>query len=207
MNNKEKMKNVYAEIHASDALFRKVMEMNKKESKFRSVMKYAVTAVAGVAVMFAATNGVCYAATGESLASRISFYINGEEQDVDVTWHQDEEGVYGEFEATVEEGDDVYFEITDSLEGDVLPDGEQTDLTVNGTEAIEGDYLLGEQSEINPVIEEADGKVYLKMEGVIADITEDFADGSASGILECATGTYNYTITGTVEEFSIQVTY
>ena len=185
MNNNEKMKNVYDEIHASDALFRKVMEMNKKESKFRSVMKYAVTAVAGVAVMFAATNGVCYAATGESLASRISFYINGEEQDVDVSWYQDEEGIYGEFETTVEEGDDVYFEITDSLEDD----------------------LIGVQSEINPVLEEIDGKVYLKMEGMIADITEDFADGSASGILECATGIYNYTITGTVEEYSIQVTY
>ncbi len=125
MKNSDKIRTVYDEIHASDALFRKVMDMKKNESKFRSVMKYAVTAVAGVAVMFAASNGVCYAATGETLTSKISLLINGEEQDADVTWYQDEEGVYGELEVTVEEGDDVYFEMTDTiidtLESDVQP--------------------------------------------------------------------------------------
>lgn len=137
MNNKEKVKRVYDEIHASDALFRKVVNMNKKETKFRSVMKYAVTAVAGVLTMFIASNGVCYAATGESLVSKISFYINGEEQDVDVTWHQDETGVYGEFETTVEEDDEVYFEITDVLTSDVQSDEEQTEIIVEDAETID----------------------------------------------------------------------
>ena len=115
MNNQEKIKSVFDEIHASDALFRKVKNMNKNESKFRNVMRYAITAIAGVAVMFAASNGVCYAATGETLTSKISLYINGQEQDADITWHKDEEGVYGELEVTVEEEDDVYFEITDII--------------------------------------------------------------------------------------------
>ena len=127
MKNRDKMKNVYDEIHASDALFRKVVNMKKNESKFRNVMKYAVTAVAGMAVMFAASNGVCYAATGETLTGKISLYINGEEQDADVTWHQDEEGVYGELEVTVEEGDDVYFEITDVLT-ETVTDTEESDM-------------------------------------------------------------------------------
>lgn len=77
--------------------------------------------------MFAASNGVCYAATGETLTGKISLYINGEEQDADVTWHQDEEGVYGELEVTVEEGDDVYFEITDVLT-ETVTDTEESDM-------------------------------------------------------------------------------
>ena len=131
MNNKEKVANMYKDIHASEALFRKVRSMNKKEFGFRNVMKYAVTTAAAAAFMFFASNGVCYAATGESLTTKISLLINGEEQEADVVWTADEEGVYGELEVNVEEGDDVYFEITDVIAettvSDVTPDENQAD--------------------------------------------------------------------------------
>ena len=41
MKNRESVKRVYDEIHAPDALFGKVMEMDKKQSKVRNIVKYA----------------------------------------------------------------------------------------------------------------------------------------------------------------------
>ena len=80
MNNKEQIKNVYDEIHASDALFRKVRNMNKKESKSRNIVKFAATAAAGLALMLATSNGICYAATGETLTTKVKYFINGIER-------------------------------------------------------------------------------------------------------------------------------
>ena len=172
MNNKEKIKNVYDDIHASDALFRKVMSMNKKETKFRDAMKFAATAVAGLALMFVASNGICYAATGETLTSKVKVLINGEEKEAELTWTEDENGIYGEYQIEVDEDDEVVIEMVDELD----------DIPVVGKE---GD------------------KTFLRKEGVTVDITEDFADGTAEGVIECPSGTYSYTITGTIDEYEI----
>lgn len=90
MTNKDRVTESYNEIHAPDALRRKVMNMNKekknKVSAAAKAAKLAVGAAAAIAITVVASNGICYAATGESLLSRIKILMNGEtvEQDVNI---------------------------------------------------------------------------------------------------------------------------
>ena len=46
MKERESVKKVYDEIHAPEALLRKVMEMNKKDFKFRNAVKFVAMAAA-----------------------------------------------------------------------------------------------------------------------------------------------------------------
>lgn len=97
MTNKDRVADAYNEIHAPDALKRKVMNMNEEKKNkipaIRKVAKPAICAVATMATIIVASNGICYAATGESLLAQIKLVINGEtvEQEVNLN----EEG-YGE---------------------------------------------------------------------------------------------------------------
>lgn len=200
MNNKEKIKNVYDDIRASDALFRKVMSMNKKESKTRNIMKFAATAVAGLALMFVASNGICYAATGETLTSKVRVFINGEEKEAELTWTEDENGVYGEYQIEVDEGEEVLIEMVD--ESGEYPDEVVFDIPEENADA--NAFELDGMPEDITVVGTEDGKIYLRKEGVKVDITEDFADGTATGSIECPSGTYNYTITGTIDEYELR---
>lgn len=197
MNNKEKIKNVYDDIHASDALFRKVMSMNKKETKFRDVMKFAATAVAGLALMFVASNGICYAATGETLTSKVKVLINGEEKEAELTWTEDENGIYGEYQIEVDEDEEVVIEMVDEL-GD-----ENVVFDISDEDANPEDFEISEMPDDIPVVGKEGDKTFLRKEGVTVDITEDFADGTAEGVIECPSGTYSYTITGTIDEYEI----
>lgn len=199
MNNEERIKNIYDDIHASDALFRKVMSMNKKESKTRNIMKFAATAVAGLALMFVASNGICYAATGETLTSKLRVFVNGEEKDAEVTWTEDENGIYGEYQIEVDEGDEVVVEMVD--EQGEMPN--EVVLDIPDENADSDSFELADMPEDITVIGTEDGKTYLRKEGVKVDISEDFADGTATGVIECPSGTYNYTITGTIDEYEL----
>lgn len=86
MKNKEKFKRTYDDIHAPEALLWKVMDMNKekntKKFRMRNAMKYAVCTLAITAVTGLASNGICYATTGESLVTKIKVSINGGENEV-----------------------------------------------------------------------------------------------------------------------------
>lgn len=109
MNNKEKMKRTYDEIHAPEALTWKVMdmskEMNAKKFKVRSVVKYAICTLAIVALAYGATDGITYAATGEALTTKITAkiktFINGEEKEQNI--ELDESGT-GEMTIPKEDG-------------------------------------------------------------------------------------------------------
>ena len=50
-----------------------------------------------------------------------------------------------------------------------------------------------------------DGKVLLVAYGQIVDITEDFADGEASGQVECDGEMVSYTVTGTADAYEISL--
>ncbi len=203
MNNKERIKNVYDDIHASDALFRKVMSMNKKESKTRNIMKFAATAVAGLALMFVASNGICYAATGETLTSKVRVLINGEEKEAELNWTEDENGVYGEYQIEVDEDDEVLIEMID--EQGEYPDEVVIDIPSENADA--NSFELDDMPVDITVVGTEGGKIYLRKEGVKVDITEDFADGTATGTIECPSGTYDYTITGTIDEYELSFSY
>ena len=89
MKNRESVKRLYDEIHAPDALFGKVMEMDKKQSKVRNIVKYAMGTAAALALAFVTSNGICYAATGQTWVSKAIVYINGEATEQELEWHQE----------------------------------------------------------------------------------------------------------------------
>ena len=123
MKEAENVKKVYEQIHAPEALLGKVMEMKKDTFKFRNCMKFAVAALAALVLTFVAGNGVCYAATGETLFSKIKVSINGKEVTPEVKWEERDGNMVGSFEMELDsineetgEPDSVYAQF------EVLPD-------------------------------------------------------------------------------------
>lgn len=187
MNNRDYVRGAYDEIHAPDALFGKVMDMKNKEvKKFdkRNVLKYAA-AFAAFAVAFAGSNGICYAATGETWVEKAYVYINGEKQEQDITYTQEGDMVVGEMQLEVDENDDVVVSVVD--------------------EAVTGEDEFSGAMEATAELKAENGKVLLIAYGQTVDITEDFADGEASGQIGCNGEMVNYTVTGTVDVYEISL--
>ena len=174
----------FREIHAPGDLRRKVMNMNERKEKksFAWAKKLAVAAAVAAAV-FAGSNCVAYAMTGntwvESLKSK--FVVNGVEQEVELYAEITEDGNivhYGTFE--VEKDGSVAFVIESDQEiGEVLP-----------TVHIESDSKIPDGMK---VVQE-DGRVYVKDNDILIDITEDLADGQADVSYEKAGTAYRYVI-------------
>ena len=113
---KEKIRQVYDEIHAPEALLGKVMEMKKDEFKGRTAVKYIAAAVLALVITVVASNGICYAATGETWIGKIKVLINGVETEHDVTWQQDGDTLIGTLEMELEEGEPFEMEIATDVE-------------------------------------------------------------------------------------------
>lgn len=121
MKNREKVERVYSEIHAPEALVWKVMDMSKemqtKKFKVRNVIKYAVCTLAIIMVTFIASNGICYAATGESLVKKIRVTIDGKTTEQDMNWKKDGDSYTGSVTIPGKDGSVNTFEFnTDSME-------------------------------------------------------------------------------------------
>lgn len=122
MNNQEKFKQTYDEIHAPEGLLGKVMDlhMEKKEFKTRNVVKAAVCAIAVTLGMFGAGNGICYAATGETLVTKMRVVINGEETEKDIEWTQKGDTYHGEITIPGEDNSSVtVYTISDEMPEDM----------------------------------------------------------------------------------------
>lgn len=164
MNTDKKIQELYTgvfdEIHASDELLRKVINMSETNNSKKGIRKAVkvLYAVAAVAVLLIASNVIAYASTGENL---LHVFINGEEQSLT------EEG----------EGRYTYTYSTDS--------DEKVEFIVEG-EFNEGDTLYIEEGKaaFTPNLNKEGGKTYLVCDDLKIDITEDMKDGSAEGTFE-----------------------
>lgn len=145
MKNKEKVERVYNEIHAPEALVWKVKDMSKemevKKFKTRNVVKYAVCALAVMAMTFVASNGICYAATGETLVTKVKWMINGEESELDMNWTKDGDNYKGEVVFPDENGSEKSVMIETENQDGALPNvfinsDDQTDEEGNVVEDI-----------------------------------------------------------------------
>lgn len=203
MKNKETIKHVYDEIHAPDALFGKVMEMdkNKKQPKARNVIKYAMGTAAAMVFAFVTSNGICYAATGETWVSKAIIYINGEATEQELEWHQEGELLYSTIEIPVEEGDDARVEVYSVITDNEQP-VEQMIIASGGDE--KNDTDMETENMFAAELVQEDGKVYLVTEEEKIDITEDFSDGEATGTFTCYYS-MKYVVRGTVEEYDINL--
>jgi len=169
MNEAENVKKVYDQIHAPEALLGKVMEMKKDTFKFRNCVKYAIAAVVALALTVAAGNGICYAATGQTLFSKIKVCINGNEVTPDVTWKEEDGRMVGSFEMELDsvdeetgEKDKVYAQV------EVLPDGISVDeFAAEAIDGLEDTIVLsivttGEENSVS--VEQTDDELNLSID-------------------------------------------
>lgn len=91
MTNKEKYKQAFSVLHASTDVRKE--DIMKKKSAYMA-KRIAVAAIALV-VGFAGSNGVCYAATGETWVEKVFVKVNGVEREATVTEFEDGTVCYG----------------------------------------------------------------------------------------------------------------
>ncbi len=200
MNNREFYKETMDEVHIPEAVLGKVRDMKMEQDKLkkREIWRYAVSVFAVLAICFVASNGICYAATGNTWIGKITMYVNGEKIEQNVTLYKDEKNgeeiYYGEIEA---EKGVASIEIT-------LPEGaseaayDEAENSISfGSSNIEKEYRLISEGSKNYLVV---GDNLLKI-----DITEDFADGKCSGSFELEGVTYQYEITGDMEQYDIEI--
>ena len=190
MNNKEFYTDTFNEVHVPAAVLGKVrdMKMEKTTIKRQNKLRYAVSAVAVLAVCLIASNGICYAATGDTWIQKVTFYVNGEKQELDMTMHK--------------EGDTLVGEVTREI------DGKESYMIITGSDASESDQvMITDSADKETSLVSEDDKIYLVIGDNLKriDITEDFTDGKCSGTVELEGVTYNYEVTGTLEDNSIRL--
>lgn len=225
MRDKELFKEAFEHVQMSEETFQRVknQQMTRSKSGFGGWLVAAVL----VAFLYFSGNGIAYAMTGDSLVEMAQelyvsltnplqeedIYINGNvEQEVIVKpakvleHYMDEEGFYHyviEVNGRTSEGFVrvegnpahssiiVYFQ---KIEG-----GTSTGCTVYEAELLE-----------------ADERIWLYIDGFLEDIrmdiTEDFADGEATGTFEdqCVAGSLNvetlmYTVKGSLEDYTVDI--
>ncbi len=185
MTNKEKYQQAFSTLKASRKIEMEDIVMNKNV-----VFTKGIAVAAAVALCFVGSNSICYAATGATWVEKMIVYFNGEpvEQDVEVT---DLGG--GDYSYTME--------VPDGSSGSavIVTDSAGEDITFSiVTEEVE---VTAMKADI--VVE--DGIQWFCFEGERVDITEDFADGEASGTISVAGKEYAYQLTGTVDEYSVMI--
>lgn len=186
-NNQTLYQQTFDEIHASKELLGKVNDMkNEKIMKRATKIGYAIAAA--IAVCLISSNVVTYAATGSSWVEKIIVYINGEARDVDMTYKTDSDG-NGYYEGVIEDDSSTaYIAIEDDENGN-LPGDVSIDII-----DLNNGYLVTEN-----------GSVYLVAANQKIDITEDIQDGVCDGTFSVNGIDYNYHITGTAEEYNIEI--
>ena len=196
MSNQSQYKAMMGEVHASADLIGKVKGIPMEKTKKRTTaLKFATATCAALLGVFVVTNGVCYAATGETWVEKATVYINGEPVEMDVQMSQNGDTTVGEINYTVEDADGEGGEVQMTMisEGGDFDDTtyEIPDYTVEGAED-------GAPNADDMVLESTDGHVVLAPEGVEPiDLTDQLAtNGAAMGTYDKDGATYVYQVSG-----------
>ncbi|MCM1538394.1 MAG: hypothetical protein NC254_08355 [bacterium] len=213
MSNKKWYQETFDKVHVPGELLGKVMDMeNQTEKKAKKGWRYAMGTLAAAVGLFVASNGICYAATGETWVSRMTIYLNGEKIEKDVTWQENEDGTYL---GTVNVGSDEEVGlfavaddagITGDLSASLDDDGTVGELSV----FFDGEEIEFGAEDVYAIVEcevetKEDGSIWLRvMENgnckAEVDLTEDLADGMAEGdIVYDELLTYHYQVTQTAD--------
>ena len=91
MTNKEKYKQAFSVLHASTDV--RLEDIMKKKSA--NVAKRIAVAAVALTIGFVGSNGVCYAATGETWVEKVFVKVNGVEREATVTEFEDGTVSYG----------------------------------------------------------------------------------------------------------------
>ena len=85
MTNKEKYKQAFSVLHASTDV--RLEDIMKKKSA--NIAKRIAVAAVALTVGFVGSNGVCYAATGETWVEKVFVKVNGVDKEAIVTENED----------------------------------------------------------------------------------------------------------------------
>ena len=208
MSNASQYKAMMGEVHASADLIGKVKGIPMEKTKKRGVaLRLATATCAGLLGVFVVTNGVCYAATGETWVEKATVWVNGEPMEMDVQMSQQGDVTVGTIEYTMEdavgEGGDIAMTMS-AEDGDFSNMAyEIKDYTAGGADAADG--ATG-----GMVLESDDGHVLLvpgdgsQVEPI--DITDQIkAQGSATGTFEMDGATYVYQVSGEPGNWHVSV--
>ncbi len=204
MMDKENYTKMMDEIHVSEDVLRKVRDMNMSTSnKKKSFLKTIGSIAAAAAFVFIASNGICYAATGETLVGKAIVYINGEKSTEELVFVDDGNGNYSaEFstELDVTEGEEQSVVVATGVEKD--EDGNLVPVELTPEEMDEKDGIL-----LSEVVEK-DGRQYLKYAEGEIDVTDDLSDGKAEGDIRLETGElYHYMIISGDDGYEVSFSY
>ena len=208
MSNASQYKAMMGEVHASADLIGKVKGIPMEKTKKRGVaLRLATATCAGLLGVFVVTNGVCYAATGETWMEKATVWVNGEPMEMDVQMSQQGDVTVGTVEYTVEdavgEGGDIAMTMS-AEDGDFSNMAyEIKDYTAGGADAADG--ATG-----GMVLESDDGRVLLVpgdgSQAEPIDITDQIkAQGSATGTFEMDGATYVYQVSGEPGNWHVSV--
>jgi len=210
MTNKEKYQQAFSTLKASRKLEMEDIEMSKNV-----IFTKAVAVAAAIALCFVGSNGICYAATGDTWVEKMIVYFNGEPKEMDVEVKDMGDGSYGYFMEIPEDGEYTMDVPENSSRGvavitEEVPEDFQNSISnIDFALDLESDEMVvlkGEPLEIVTSIEVVDGIQWFCANEERVDITEDFADGEATGSILVSGKEYAYQLTGTVDEYSVMLT-
>lgn len=94
MSNQNHYRNMIDEIHVSSELLEKLVNMNmdKRFLKKKKGLKRFVSIAAVCVIVFLASNGISYAATGSTWISKIITYYGNDKVLEEIEWSIDEDG-------------------------------------------------------------------------------------------------------------------
>lgn len=204
MNNANRYKAMMGEVHASADLIGKVKGIPMEKTKKRGVaLRLATATCAGLLGVFVVTNGVCYAATGETWMEKATVWVNGEPMEMDVQMSQQGDVTVGTVEYTVEdavgEGGDIAMTMS-AEDGDFSNMAyEIKDYTAEGADAAEGMVLESDDGHV--LLVPGDGS-----QAEPIDITDQIkAQGGATGTFEMDGATYVYQVSGEPGNWHVSV--
>lgn len=195
--NREQYQAMMSDVHAPAELLANMkgipMEKATKKKLGGFALKYATAACAALLGVFVVTNGVCYAATGETWVEKATVWINGEPVEMDVQMSQNGDTTVGTIEYTVEDADGQGGDVALTMEAE---GGDFSDATFEIH-----DYTVEDAPESAlpcQVLEADDGSVIVAVEGVEPiDITSQLKEaGGAIDEFEKDGKTYIYKVAG-----------
>lgn len=208
MSNQSQYKAMMGAVHASADLRRKVRDIPMEKTKRRGMaLRLATATCAGLLGVFVVTNGVCYAATGETWVEKATVWVNGEPVEMDVQLSQQGNVTVGTVEYTVEDADGEGGDIAMTMSAE---DGdfsnmayEIKDYTAEGADAADG-------AAEGMVLESDDGRVLLVpgdgSQAEPIDITDQIkAQGTATGTFEMGGATYVYQVSGESGDWHVSI--
>lgn len=206
MSNRSQYKAMMEEVHAPANVLARVkgIPMEKKQVG-GFALRTATVACAALLGAFAVTNGVCYAATGETWVEKATVYINGEEKQVDVQMHQEGDTTVAEMEYEIADGSGSIV-LSTSAEGDG-EDMTSGDYSFEINDYTTGTYQVHGDGGDAAVLEAEDGAVLLTVEGVEPiDISSQLKEaGAATGTYDKDGKSYAYKVTGEKGNYHVSV--